>query len=110
MTPKVLCQVCDREFSAHPNGHPKPHKLAGVRCPGMDMPGIVPVTTAVEYTEPNLFRREVDGGVGSVCGTVSACDGQAEYVLLDMTGAYRLRGQALDDLIVWLAQARERMR
>ena len=110
MTPKVVCQICGREFSMYPNGHPKRHKQGVTNCPGMDMPGIVPETTAVEFTEPDLFRREVDGGVGSVCGTVSVCDRRAEYVLLDTTGAYRLRGQALDDLIVWLAQARERMR
>ena len=94
----------------YPNGHPKRHKQDAVPCPGSDMPGIVPEVTALEYTEPNLFRREVDGGVGSVCGTVSVCEQRAEYVLLDTTGAYRLRGQALDDFIAWLTQARERMR
>jgi len=109
MTPKVTCQVCGREFSAYPNGCPKRHKQDAVPCPGSDMPGIVPETTIVEYTEPDRFRRETGDGVRSIIGTVSTHEGQAEYVLLDTRG-YQLNGQALDDLIVWLAQARERMR
>ena len=93
----------------YPNGHPKRHKQGAANCPGMDLPGIVPVTGAVEYTEPNLFRRETKDHVRSILGTVSTHKGQAEYVILDAKG-YQLSGQALDDLIVWLAQARERLR
>ena len=107
--PRVVCQVCGREFSVYLNGCPKRHKQNAVPCPGSDLPGIVPVTTAVEYTEPNRFRRETKDRVRAILGTVSTHEGQAEYVLLDTRG-YQLNGQALDDLIAWLAQARERLR